>query len=97
MVLRVVRQRQAEYQACYNAALGWHPGLKGRLVIRFTVEPDGQVSAAAEQSDPSNKFPDEVMATCVAEQFRALTFPAGPATFHVTYPMVFTADTKPER
>lgn len=97
MVLRVVRQRQAEYQACYNDALGWHPGLNGRLVIRFTVEPDGQVSAATQQSEPSNKFPDEVMALCVAEQFRALVFPSGPATFHVVYPMVFTENPKPER
>ena len=90
MVFRVVQQRQAEYTGCYTNALSWHPGLKGRLVIRFTVEPDGQVSSAAEQIEPSGRFPDEVMAGCIADQFRSLIFPSGDQSFQIIYPMVFT-------
>lgn len=90
MVIRVIKQRQAEYQKCYEDALTWSPDLKGRLVIRFTVESDGTVSAAEEQPGTTDKFPDEVMVRCVTDQFRQLTFPAGPQAFHVNYPLVFT-------
>lgn len=90
VVIRIIQQRQAEYQKCYTDALGWNPELKGRLLIRFTVESDGQVSHADEQTSPGEKFPDEVMARCVADEFLLLRFPAGPGAFHVTYPMIFT-------
>jgi hypothetical protein len=89
VVIRIIQQRQAEYQKCYTDALSWSPDLKGRLLIRFTVESDGQVSHAEEQSSPGEKFPDEVMARCVADEFLLLRFPAGPGAFHVTYPMIF--------
>ena len=89
MVLRVIEQRHAEYQKCYTEALSWSPGLKGRLVIGFTVESDGQVSAAAEQSAPGEKFSDELVTGCVAEQLRTLSFPPGPEAFRVVYPIIF--------
>lgn len=89
MVIRIIQQRQAEYQKCYTDALSWNPELKGRLLIRFTVESDGSVSHADEQSSPGEKFPDEVMARCVADEFLLLRFPTGPGAFHVTYPMIF--------
>lgn len=90
MVVRAIQQRQAEYQRCYNEALGWNPGLKGRLVIRFTVDSEGEVSAAAEQTTPHERFPDEVMARCVVEQFFLIRFPPGPESFQITYPMIFS-------
>lgn len=90
MVTRVIQQRQTEYQRCYTEALGWHPGLKGRLVIRFTVDSDGEVSTAAEQAAPHERFPDEVMARCVIDQFLLMRFPSGPESFQITYPMIFT-------
>lgn len=90
LVLRVIREKQAEYQKCYTEALSWNPQLKGRLVIRFTVESDGEVSSAAEQAAAGERFPDEVVVMCVTEQFRQLRFPPGPQTVHIVYPMVFT-------
>lgn len=89
LITRIIQQRRAEYQKCYADALSWSPDLKGRLVIRFTVESDGQVSHADEQPSPGEKFPDEVMARCVADEFLLLRFPAGPGAFHITYPMIF--------
>ena len=50
LVLRVIKEKQAEYQKCYTEALSWNPQLKGRLLIRFTVESDGEVSSASEQA-----------------------------------------------
>lgn len=88
MVVRVIQQRQAEYQRCYTEALGWNPGLKGRLVIRFTVDSDGEVSTAAEQTAP--RFPDDVMVSCVVEQFLLMRFPPGPESFQITYPLIFS-------
>jgi len=90
VVLRVIQQRQSEYQKCYTEALGWNPNLKGRLVIRFTVEADGEVSSADEQITPGQKFPEEIVSLCVADEFRQLRFPSSPEAFQVVYPLVFT-------
>lgn len=87
-VRRVILERQAEYQKCYTDALEWNPQLKGRLVIRFTVEADGEVSAAVEQPE-GQRFPDEVMTGCVLSQFQQLRFLPGPEQFHVVYPLIF--------
>lgn len=89
MVRRVILERQAEYQKCYTDALEWNPQLKGRLVIRFTVEADGEVSAAVEQPTEGQRFPDEVMTGCVLHQFQQLRFLPGPEQFNVVYPLIF--------
>ena len=88
LVHRVIHERQAEYQKCYTDALQWNPQLKGRLVIRFTVEADGEVSKAVEQQE-GQRFPDEVMTGCVLSQFQQLRFHPGPAQFQVVYPLIF--------
>ena len=95
LVTRIIQERRAEYQRCYTEALGWNPDLKGRMVIQFTIEVDGQVSAAAES--PHERFPDEVMVRCVAEQFLLLQFPPGPESFHITYPLIFTQNPSKSR
>jgi hypothetical protein len=90
LVLRIIQQRKAEIHKCYTDALSWNPELKGRLLIRFTVESDGTVSRAEEQAPPGEKFPDEVMARCVTDEFLLLQFPPGPGAIHITYPMIFS-------
>lgn len=89
MIRRVIQQRHEAYQKCYVAALSWSPELTGRLVIRFTVERSGEVSSAAEQVTAGQRFPDDVVPLCVAEEFRQLRFPPGPEAFQVMYPLLF--------
>lgn len=89
LIRRVIQERQGEYQKCYTDALQWNPQLKGRLVVRFTVESDGEVSAAVEQPAEGQRFPDEVMTGCVLFQFQQLRFIPGPEQFHVVYPLIF--------
>ena len=91
MIERGIKKRQADYQQCYTDALGWNPGLKGRLVIRFKIEADGHVSEATPSTAPADRFPDDVMAQCVADQFMQMVFPestSGPII--ITYPLVFS-------
>lgn len=89
VIRRVIQQRHEEYQKCYTEALGWSPSLAGRLLIRFTVEASGEVSSAAEQAAAGQRFPDDVVPICVADQFRQLHFPPGPESFQVVYPLIF--------
>ena len=92
LIRGIIRGRQPEYRRCYEGALRRSPGLHGRLVLVFTVEADGEVSAATERAPPGEKFPDEMMTGCIFNQIRQLRFPSGPARFHITYPMTFSSE-----
>ena len=47
LIRRVIAQRRAEVQACYEELLRREPTAQGKVLLRFTVTPEGKVSEAA--------------------------------------------------
>lgn len=88
LVSGVVRAHLPEIRACYEAGLRSRPDLRGRLVVRFTVEADGAVTGA---EVASSTLGDGQVEACVLERVRAMQFPPTPrgASIRVSYPFAF--------
>jgi len=88
VVQRIVRLSFGRFRGCYQAALLGHPGLTGRIVVRFVIGRDGSVTSASGDSD----LPAAVR-ECVVRGFAALSFPEPEGGLvSVMYPLVFTPD-----
>ena len=79
---------KASFYRLYNRELRNNPALKGQMVIRLTIEPDGSVSMSALQSSDMNA-PD--LATQVVGRVRSMNFGAkeGVQAVTIAYPIDF--------
>jgi hypothetical protein len=84
-ITEVVSARRAKLEACYEEALSRVPSLAGPLVVRFSLQQDGNVSNAM---SGSANFADKTCADCMIEVFKNSSYPpplGGGAT--VFYPL----------
>jgi hypothetical protein len=79
---------KASFYRLYNRELRNDPSLKGQMVLRLTIEPDGSVSMCALQSSDMNA-PD--LATQVVSRVRTMNFGAkdGVPPVTIVYPIDF--------
>lgn len=69
VVKRVVKDNLMKLQLCYEQTLLEHPGIEGKVVVRFTIGIEGSVSDVA----AAGIHPD--VERCVTERFRSFRFP----------------------
>jgi hypothetical protein len=87
-IQRVVRQGFGRFRRCYDQARLEQPGLQARVATRFVVGRDGSVSTASSSGDGTT-----ALHACVAESFRALSFPQPEGgVVSVVYPIVFSPE-----
>jgi hypothetical protein len=79
---------KASFYRLYNRELRNNPALRGQMVLRLTIEPDGSVSTCALQSTDMDA-PD--LATQVVSRVRTINFGAkdGVPTVTIVYPIDF--------
>ncbi len=79
---------KASFYRLYNRELRNNPALKGQMVLRLTIEPDGSVSMCALQSTDMDA-PD--LATQVVSRVRTINFGAkdGVSAVTIVYPIDF--------
>jgi hypothetical protein len=79
---------KASFYRLYNRELRNNPSLKGQMVLRLTIEPDGSVSMCALQSSDMNA-PD--LATQVVSRVQTMNFGAkdGVQAVTIVYPIDF--------
>ena len=89
MIRKKVRGYLPELEAAYSAAIRRNPALKGKLIVRFRIDPSGKVQRAVPME---SSFGDGVFIAVVLNKIRNWTFdpPAG-QTVEVLYPFVFFA------
>jgi len=91
MIRRKVREYLPELEAAYSAAYRRNPDVKGRLVVRFQVDPSGKVLRA---EFVESSFRDSTFIQNVLSKVRRWAFEAtGGHTVEVLYPFVFIAPT----
>ncbi len=93
-VTDTVTSRRARIEACYEDGLARSPELGGPLIIRFSLQQDGNVSQA-KSGTPS--FADSKTADCIVDIFESTAFVApvgGGAT--VFFPLILTPGQKHE-
>jgi hypothetical protein len=84
---RFVRGRQAELRACYEEALARAPVLRGRVILRFTIRPDGTVGDVLPWYD---SLGGGVAQPCLAGRVAAWQTPFRPLEpVPVEYPFAF--------
>ena len=89
MIRKKVLGYLPELEAAYSAAIRRNPTLKGKLIVRFRIDPNGKIQRA---DLVESSFQDGVFIATVLEKIRHWAFdpPAG-HTVEVLYPFVFFA------
>jgi len=89
MIRMKVRGYLPELETAYSAAIRGNPKLKGKMVVRFRIDPSGKVPLAV---SVESSLEDGAFIAVVLEKIRHWTFnpPAG-QTVEVLYPFVFVA------
>jgi hypothetical protein len=85
----IARGREA-LKKCYETALKRNSELEGKLVVQFTIQPDG---TATEAKKRGATFEEPALEKCILRVFSGLKFPkprSGGLTV-VTYPLLFSA------
>jgi TonB family protein len=86
-VRSLIHSKLSQLQACYELALDGTGEASGRVVVRFIVDPSGQVAHA---NISSNSFGRPDIGCCVLARVAAWAFPAptGDGFVAVEYPFV---------
>jgi TonB family protein len=88
IISATVREHIGEAKACYERELAREPSLRGRVLVRFTVSPEGVVIAADRGSSTMNS---PALEDCLVEAVKRWRFPP-PQTrgdLIVVYPFIF--------
>jgi hypothetical protein len=81
-----VRERLPAVKACFERAVKAKPGVAGKAVGRWTVDPSGKVTDFSWQS---NEIKSPLFATCAQKVIESLKFPTRESPSSVSFPFVF--------
>jgi TonB family protein len=79
------------FRACYEAAAGQNPNLRGGVTVSFSITPGGTVGAA---SITHSSLQNARVEGCLLRQFRRLKFPTADLPTNAQYPFVFNPAAK---
>jgi len=89
MIRKRVREHLPELEALYSAAFRRDPAIRGKLMVRFRIDPSGRVVRAETGGSP---LQDDTFVESVLTRIRGWTFdPTDGRTVEVLYPFVFIA------
>jgi hypothetical protein len=74
-IANLVKARRDPVRACYERALKRHPGLKGKMVIHFELDPEGKVTKA-ELNQQRSKITVKEVVDCAIKVINEIKFPA---------------------
>ena len=86
----IVIAHRDEARACYDAALNTHPGIKGDLLIQWTIDPKGNVTQFSQDTERSQITEPSVVA-CVGNVIKKIQFAPSPGGYETKafYPFNF--------
>jgi len=89
MIRKRVRDSLPELEAVYNEAIRRNPELRGKIIVRFRIDPSGKVQRA---ESAEGDVRDPAFVNSVLEKIRRWNFePTGGHTVDVLYPFIFIA------
>jgi len=89
-IANLVKARRDPVRACYERALKKNPGLKGKMVIHFELDPEGKVTKAFVNQERSKITTKEIV-DCAIKVIKEIKFPASDKGMftEVNYPYDF--------
>lgn len=89
MIRKRVRGYLPELEALYTDAIRRNPDLRGKMLVRFRIDPSGRILEAGPAEE---RFGDPAFVNAVLGKVRRWTFePTGGRAVEVLYPFVFVA------
>ncbi|RKG96517.1 hypothetical protein D7Y13_41115 [Corallococcus praedator] len=86
---RFIQRMKASIQRCYEKELKRDPTLKGRVMVRFNLKPNGRADNI--EVDEST-LRSEGVSSCIVTTIRSWTFPFKPSDdVPVSYPFIFSS------
>lgn len=86
-IARFVKARMKSIQNCYERQLKRNPSLKGKIVVRFTINESGKpIDVEIEEDTMANNS----VTSCIRSTIRMWTFPIKDNECPVAYPFIFT-------
>jgi hypothetical protein len=70
-IMRGLRRARASAVACYDAASGRHPGLRGNVAVQILLSPAGAIRSV---EDSGSALADRDVMECVLHAFRTTSF-----------------------
>lgn len=86
----IILTHRDEARACYDKALDAHPGIEGDIQIKWTIDPDGNVTNPAVDHGKS-QIHEESVGTCIIDVIKKIKFAASSKGYetHAAYPFNF--------
>jgi TonB family protein len=97
-LMAIISGNRDAFRVCYDASAKKHPGIKGRFVLNFVLNPDGKVKSAA--ADPTkSEIHASDLETCAIDVLKSLKFPPSKKGFEstVSYPFDFNPKGPPPK
>jgi hypothetical protein len=90
----VIDGKMAEINACYQAAVEENPKLRGKVLLKFTIDKEGKVASSKVRSTSLRHKPTE---DCIKDLVATTAFPAlnSGRLAIVNYPFAFPQEEKP--
>lgn len=91
LIDQVIKRHISSLRYCYQRQLTRHPGLAGKVVVKFVIAGDGSVSKAMIKR---SSLGNSAVESCMTNQFLKMKFPApkGNGIVMVSYPFLFQAN-----
>ncbi|AKU96834.1 hypothetical protein AKJ09_03498 [Labilithrix luteola] len=86
----IIQTHRDDARACYDKGLKDHPGIEGKLDIKWTIDPQGAVTDASVDTSKSQIL-DPSVGNCVVEVIKKIKFAPSSKGFetHAHYPFDF--------
>jgi hypothetical protein len=86
----IIVAHRDDARACYDQAIKDHPGIEGDLVIQWTIDPKGAVTAISSDTSRS-QITEPTVVACVVKIIQAIQFAPSPGGFETKafYPFNF--------
>jgi hypothetical protein len=88
IVKRVINQKRSEITHCYNKELMKNPALNGKVTMKWTITPSGDIGAVVVEA---NEMGNDAVATCLRGRIAGWKFPQpkGGGNEIISYPFIF--------
>lgn len=88
---RIISERRDLFRACYDRSLAANPGIQGKVVLQFVLDPNGAVKEAFIDKSASDITLADLEG-CMAAAVKSLSFPPSTRGMESTvrYPFTFT-------
>jgi outer membrane biosynthesis protein TonB len=84
----VIHKHMDEVRYCHESAMLYHPNANGKLLVKFSIAPNGTVESAATET---STLEDPQMENCILKKLKTWRFPKPKGGIHVavSYPFIF--------